>query len=55
MVVVSKGSRAIATSACCTAAPGNGRLTWCAGYRENAIVDGGGYSFRVVRMLNVQP
>ena len=26
-----------------------------AGYRENAIVDGGGYSFRVVRTLNVQP
>ena len=25
------------------------------GYRENAIVDGGGYSFRVVRTLNVQP
>jgi hypothetical protein len=24
------------------------------GYRENAIVDGGGYSFRVVRTLNVQ-
>jgi hypothetical protein len=23
------------------------------GYRENAIVDGGGYSFRVVRTLNV--
>ena len=26
-----------------------------AGYRESAIVDGGGYSFRVVRTLNVQP
>ena len=25
------------------------------GYRENAIVDGGGHSFRVVRTLNVQP
>jgi hypothetical protein len=25
------------------------------GYRETAIVDGGGYSFRVVRTLNVQP
>ena len=24
-----------------------------AGYRENGIVDGGGYSFRVVRSLNV--
>ena len=26
-----------------------------AGYRENAIIDGGGHSFRVVRTLNVQP
>jgi hypothetical protein len=25
------------------------------GYRENAIVNGGGYSLRVVRTLNVQP
>jgi hypothetical protein len=25
------------------------------GYRQNAIVDGGGHSFRVVRTLNVQP
>ena len=24
-----------------------------AGYRENAIIDGGGHSFRVVRTLNV--
>jgi hypothetical protein len=37
-----------------------GKWNWFAsnqrsGYRGNAIVDAGGYSFRVVRTLNVGP
>ena len=49
------GWKAIATSACCAAAPGTGWPTWCArAIARTRSSDGGGYSFRVVRTLNVQ-